>query len=68
MVKRMLKEVSENFKNMKNQSEVNNTVSEMKNILEEINSKLYEAENRIASWKTGNREHPIRAAKGRMNF
>lgn len=33
----MLKEVSENFKNMKNQSEVNNTVSEMKNILEEIN-------------------------------
>ena len=48
-------ELSENFNKeniKKNQSELNNIITEMKNTLEGINSRLEDAEDQTVIWKT----------------
>ena len=48
------------IKNMKKQSEMKNTITEMKNILQGMNTRVYEAEDEISDLegREGSIKHP----------
>ena len=53
MVIRMLKRMKKDIETIKGESEVNNTIPDMKNTIEGINSRLNEAEDQVNGFKDG---------------
>ena len=51
-IEKMQESINKDLEELKNKhTETNNTIIEIKNILEGINSSIYEAENESMSWK-----------------
>jgi len=51
-MEKMYESINKDLEELKNNhTETNNTIIEIKNILEGINSSIYEAENKSMSWK-----------------
>ena len=68
LVIRMLKELSEHFNSIKKiQSEMKNTLIEIKNNLQGNNSRVDEAENQINDLEHKEAKKPIRTAKRKKN-